>query len=86
MTPDPKPTVIILKGKAYHEFRKKVAGRALWGCEYCGRYAAFNSETLPNGEVSHDPQIRKKGGDVMSNAKWSCWECHQKKHAGNLSV
>ena len=82
--PNPKPEVIILKGRAYHLFRKEVALRACYQCYYCQCYAPFDSETLVNGEVSHDPEIRSKGGDVFENAKWSCWRCHRNKHAGNL--
>ena len=83
INPDPKPKVIILKGKEYHEFRKRVAARAMWGCEYCGRFADFDSKTLVNGEISH---IRKRKfyGDVMTNVKWSCLWCHRKNHDGNI--
>jgi hypothetical protein len=81
--PDPKPEVKILKGKAYHEFRKQVAYTAVWACEYCGCYAPFDSETQINGEVSHIRK-RKAYGDIFSNVKWSCWKCHRKKHDANL--
>jgi len=81
MNPQPKQKPLILKGKAYHEFRKKVAEYAYYKCEYCEQYAPFNSKTLMNGEVSHIRK-RKFGGDVMSNVKWSCNSCHRKKHNG----
>jgi len=85
MSEHPKDKPIILSGNEYHEFRKLIAQRAGYRCEYCDRYAPFDSETQVNGEVSHIGK-RKFYGDTPSNAKWSCLGCHRKKHDGNLTA
>ena len=77
---DPKPEKpILLSGKAFTEFRRKVAERAKFKCADCGRYApslvygvfdVFNC-----GHVAHIKR-RNVGGDVMSNVLWKCYNCH----------
>ena len=85
INPQPKKKPIRLKGADYHRLRWAAFYRAAGCCEYCGRWAPFDSETEVNGELSHDPKSRGAGAnDHIDEVKWSCVWCHEKKHKGNL--
>ena len=85
MNPQPKKKVKLLKGKAYTEFRKKVAERAGEFCEECGVHAPRLFRGYFNliwcGHVAHI-KPRKKGGDTMDNVRWLCYHCHIEKEHG----
>jgi hypothetical protein len=81
VTPDPKPPKpVLLTGKAYTAFRQEVFEHYQGICQKCKEYAPlrdpegqFNVFTC--GHVAHIAP-RRKGGDVLSNAKWKCYHCH----------
>lgn len=90
--PQPKRKRITLKGKAYTEFRRKVAKRAKEHCEKCGLhaprlwYGVFNLWWC--GNVAHIKSRGAGGDDTMgengsdNNVRWLCFECHRKEHDG----
>jgi len=86
LTPYPKPEKPkLFKGPGYTAFRIAVHDAYRGRCADCGRAAPLmdNGEFDPFscGHVAHTIR-RKKGGDVMSNVKWKCYECHIIKEHG----
>ena len=65
---DPKHKRIALKGRAYTEFRKKLAERAREHCENpkCGVYAP----RLWHGHFNLYWSRGSGGDDVLSNVRW----------------
>jgi len=87
--PVPKPKTIRLEGQAYTAFRKEVCDRAHSRCEICGKYAPLLIDGYFDlygcGHVSHIKSRGAGGSDTLDNVKWSCSDCHYKRHSKGLT-
>ena len=81
--PVPKPQKpILLKGKAYTAFRLEVFEHFKGFCQDCGHWFPLNGNSVfIHGHVSHIIR-RAKGGDILANVKWKCYNCHINKEHG----
>ena len=81
LRPDPKPSKpILLEGAAYTKFKHDLwENRAHRHCESCGKYVPLTVggafDVFSCAHVSHI-KPRKKGGDIPSNVKILCYNCH----------
>ena len=66
----PKPKVIRLKGKPLKALRQACYERDKGTCQLCGKTISWDW-----GHMAHI-QRRAKGGDVLENVTWKCFDCH----------
>ena len=79
----PKKKRVKLSDAEYHKLRWEAFYRAGGVCEYCGRYAPFDSDYITNGELHHIKTKGSGGHDDLSNSKWVCLYCHEHIHKGH---
>ncbi len=71
INPDPKPEKTIkLKGKAMEALRLACYKRDKGVCQQCNKFVWWGW-----GHMAHIER-RAKGGDVLSNVTWKCFDCH----------
>ena len=74
--PQPKPEKpIILKGKELEKLRLECYVRDKGCCQDCGKFVPANGSVFNRGHMAHIKR-RNKGGDILSNVQWKCYDCH----------
>ena len=76
----PKHKAVILKGKAYTDFKRDIwENRAKKRCEVCGRCIPLTIDGVFNVfACAHLAHIKRRrvGGDVPENVLIKCYKCH----------
>ena len=83
--PYPKKLPVLLEGKAYTDFKKRIHAYAKGHCEKCGRWVPLKDsegkfDVFVCAHLCHKVR-RKKGGDIPENVFIACFDCHiQQEH------
>ena len=64
------PKAIRLKGKALEDLRRSCYERDNGACQMCTNYVSWEE-----GHMAHIKR-RAKGGDILSNVRLLCFDCH----------